>query len=148
MLTKKNNKKPSVFKIIVKLVLALFLLYIFLGLMIGMIYLINEDEYYDNNLAKQVDWCNRYYYEKDYAGLRDHLQLYDDYDEAFDMYWEMADGYSDYMEYKQWLVTPEDRVPGSSDMASYYRQRVIDNAANCEFEQNKGQLQKYAESIK
>ncbi|MBQ9765283.1 MAG: hypothetical protein IJW18_03690 [Lachnospiraceae bacterium] len=147
-MAKQKTNKPSILKIVLKAVAALFLLYMFVNIMIFTIFYMDEVGDYDDNLAYQVDGCNRYYYQKEYAELRDYLMLYNSYEDEFDMYWEIVDGYADYRQYLQWLQTPEDRVQGSSEMATMYKQRVIDNALNCRFEQNRAQLTKYAEEIK
>lgn len=99
------------------------------------------------NLADQMDAYEDYYREKNYSKLRDYLQLFDGYDESFDMYWEAVDGYADYMQYIQWSNTSEDDVEGSQEIARIYKEKVIKNAENCKFSENKKQLEGYVNSI-
>lgn len=141
------SRPPSIFKIVCKGLAAFFLLWILLYFMIYTIGFVADENGFNRNLAEQVDCCNRYYYEKEYVELREYLLLYDAYDETFDMYWEIVDGYCDYMQYQQWAATPADRVPESIGMMEEYREKIMGNAQNCSFAQNQKQLDIYAAEI-
>jgi len=97
--------------------------------------------------ADVIERCDAVYYEEKYSDLWHDLRLYDAYDENFDVYWEMVNGYRDYMQYKQWVTTPVDKIPESTEMAESYRKKVIENAENCKFDQNKKKLAAYAKEI-
>lgn len=144
----KNGKQsPAPLKLVIKSLAVFFLLCMFLMNLKAMIEIFDEDILHKDNAAYVVNVCNRYYYEHDYARLREYLWLYDAYDECFDVYWEIADGYSDYMQYKQWSATPENRVENSTEMAEFYRKKVSGNVENCKFEQNREILKNFAEAV-
>ena len=53
-----------------------------------------------DNKADLVNACDSYYYDGEYGRLRDYLILYDAFDKEFDKYWEIVDGYADYIQYE------------------------------------------------
>lgn len=139
-----SRRKPSIARMVLKLIVA-FLLGLFL--MSAGLFFLEEAEwaFYDKDEALRVSFCDEYYYKRDFARLRDELTLYDLQGEHYDIYWEVVDGYEDYVEYWQWNRTDEEAVSGSSEKASYYRQKVIANARNCEYEKNQKILDKWAQ---
>ncbi len=100
------------------------------------------DETNSKNKADLVNACDTYYYEGEYGELRDYLLLYDAFDETFDKYWEIVDGYADYVQYEQWKATN-----GADKKVEEYKQKVTSNYQNCQFETNKNVLKKYYEEI-
>ena len=144
---KNSSKPPSVLKIICKGLIACFLLWSLLSFMISTIAYVGEENSFNRNLTEQVNSCERYYYEKEYVELREYLLLYNAYDEVFASYWEIVDGYSDYMQYQQWMATPVERVPETAEMVQEYREKIIENARNCSFERNQKQLDIYAAEV-
>ena len=132
-------------KIIIKIVFKSCALAVMLFILVLFLKATVEAGYDDWDKSKSIDVCNRYYYEKKYGELMDHMCLFDTYDEEFDVYWEMADAYRDCVEYEQWASITEEEFPGSSEMAEKYRQKIIDNTDNCRFEENRTRLEELRE---
>lgn len=101
------------------------------------------DEAYEKDKAARINACDRSYFAGNYIELREYLILYDAYDDEYDKYWEMVDGYIDYMQYKQWKVTDN-----ASEQVALYEKKLYDNYTNCKFETNKNELKKYYEAAK
>lgn len=142
----RNKKQPTALGIIIKSLILSFLVFILGGIMIFTItYVFIGD--YETSEADIVNGCNGYYYEKEYGELRNYLLLFDAFGENYDMYWEIVDGYGDYMQYVQWSSTSEDDVSGSSEMAEHYRKKVEENVNNCKFSQNEEQLRVYLDEV-
>ena len=139
-----NSKAPSVFKILIKIVIALIIGIILFGIGVSVLEEVadyNEDR---GNMADKVRGCDRYYYDKQYGELRDYLMLYSLYGGEFDIYWEAADGFMDYQQYRQWLRAEKLQTPDAEKMTEMYRQKVLDRAENCVFPKNKKQMEAYA----
>lgn len=145
MQKKEKQLKSSVFN---KSLLATGLLFVLIVVVYSIIFGVVFGEYDDNDKADYVNWCNRYYYAKEYGSLLEELQLFNLYDEEFDIYWEITDGYRDYIEYEQWSSVTDEELPGSSQKAEEYRQKVIDDVKNCEFEANRERLQEFVDKIR
>jgi len=97
----------------------------------------------DKDLADVVEICDSYYYEREFAKLRETLILNAAFEDIFDKYWEAVNGYCDYMQYNQWKLTPSEEV-----ITSEYKQTVIDNYENLKFEDNKKILKEYCDAVK
>ena len=143
---KSQIQPPKLSKLVLKALAVLFLLGMLVEIMIFTIGFVAEERM-GESAAEIMEWCDGYYYEKEYDELWHNLRLYDAYSPEFDKYWEMVNGYRDYMQYKQWATTPVDKIPESTEMAESYRKKVIENAENCKFDQNKKQLVAYAKEI-
>lgn len=89
----KKKPLPLTVKIVIKIV-AIFITG-WLLTMVGIFTIENiaESTEDDNNMARMVNQCDSYYYEKDYGELRDILTLYDLYDDEFQVYWDAVDAY-------------------------------------------------------
>ena len=100
-----------------------------------------EDYSWDHNETNRIYGCDSYYYDHDYGNLRDYLTLYNLYDDTYAIYWESVNGFDDYEKYLMWNKT--DNI----DKKNEYKQKVIDNADQCEFSKNQKQLNGYKEAI-
>lgn len=101
----------------------------------------------EEDLAEKVRWCDRSYYERDYADLVELLTLYELRDEEFDIYWEMTDAYIDYEQYKQWKKSEVMGISGSDKRVREYEEKLRENAKNCKFGQNRRQIERYLEVL-
>lgn len=102
----------------------------------------------EKDMSSYVNACDRYYYEKQYGQLRDYLFLYELYDDTFDVYWEVVNGYCDYIECVQWASAAETGLDGSISIAEQYLQKVAENAENCRFPANEERLCEYVNMLK
>lgn len=143
---KSQIQPPKRSKLVLKTLAVLFLLGMLVEIMIFTIGFVAEERR-GESAAEIMEWCDGYYYEKEYHELWHNLRLYDAYSPEFDKYWEMVNGYRAYMQYKQWMATPADKMPESVTMTEEYKKKVIKNAENCKFEENKKQLDAYAKEI-
>lgn len=143
MAGKKDRKKPSVVKLVIKTVLA-----VFTALFLVLLSLEALSEFTDNivdmedDIASNIDFCNWRYYDRNYAALREELTLYNLYSEDFDKYWEIVDGYEIYLrclEYRE--------LPDGAEQALEYQQMLERMAADCRFDENRRQLQHYIDAL-
>ncbi len=146
-MTVMNNKQPSVLKIVIKSTVLVFILSMMILLMVFTVQYAAGTYDISMSMAEKMDMCEECYRDKNYSKMRDSMQLFDAYEESFDVYWEAVNGYADYMQYLQWSNTAEEDVEGSEEMAEYYREKIIKNAENCKFSGNKKQLEEYANVI-
>ena len=94
-----------------------------------------------------IEYCEREYQDKEYGWLYRNM-IYDNCtSEEFDKYWEIVNGYLDYCQYRQWSNVDESELPGCTDKAEEYKQKVMENAENAKFSQNKKRLAEFAEEI-
>lgn len=99
------------------------------------------------NQADAIERCDGYYYDRDFAGLRETMILYDLYDEIYDKYWEVVDGYEDYqycLQARRALAMGDIQY---MDKAEAYEDLVLSNAKNCKFSDNQNILQEFVEAI-
>ncbi len=131
----------------------------FVGLLLlTMIGLLGESIWDKNNTSEYVRWCDGNYYSRKYSNLYTELTLYDLYDmEVYGVYWELMEGYLDYKTYLQWVEARDrgivlETAEGDSGAlieakVEEYRQKVLDNAANCRYEGNRFDLEQWAAEI-
>lgn len=146
---KKSRKKrePSVFRIACKFLVCLLLIALLYYEAVFTIAFVVENNYDQRDMANKIQMCDEYYYKKQYGKLKESLELYELYDDHFDVYWEAVKGNSDYLQYLQWSKTDPSIVKDSAARAESYRQKVQDNGENCRFEKNQKQLDWYMERI-
>ena len=89
---------------------------------------------YTEEQSRIIHECDQYYYEKQYGQLREYLYSNKLYDEPFDVYWEMVNGYADYIEY----VTYKKGI--NLQKTEEYKKKVIQNANRCRYEKNQKEL--------
>lgn len=137
------NKK----RFIIKFIVAVF----FLISLIQMIFTSIEDAAWEaeynskNNMIRQ---CDEDYYDRDFAGLLWYLKLYDLYDEDYDIYWEIVNAYNDYVSWHAWKETLESgEMPEAMQKEAEARQKVEENARNCEFTKNQKILNGFVERV-
>lgn len=148
--SRKSSKKtaiPMVLKICLKCIAICLIVFLLCGLTFGTASIILELGSEGLTKKEGIRYCDYDYYEKKYGELRDTLQLFKLYDEEYDIYWEIADGYKDYIEYYQWKEAAKEGFVVEEDKVSYYKEKVINNAKNCRFEKNKKVLQEYADEV-
>lgn len=145
----KNVKPPSVGTLLKKIAILVLILG---GIIVSVIFictlLLKEFEEDDDSLSYKNSLCRTYYDDEQYGQLYYILTSSNLYDEEYEVYWEIVNGYIDYMEYGKWLNVTEEQISGSTEKIAYYRQKVIDNAKNCKYQQNKQQLNEYVDMIK
>ena len=145
---RKNTSKPSGFKITIKLIAAFLLAYLWLYIafaMIGEIWEESKDKAEQDYML--INWCDEYYYEKDYGRLLDYLKLYDAYDEKYDVYWEVVDAYTNYLEWEKWSKISEETFNDARAMEEMYYDKVMNASKNCRFSQNQKYIDDFAKSM-
>ena len=145
---KKIQKKPSVFKIILKLCLVLFLAANWINVAIFLVVdFYEESTDYLNTDAARINYYDKYYYEKQYDKLYDELHLYENYEENFDVYWEVLDAYIASKECLKWKNISDSEIEDAREMEKYYFDKVTEAAKNCRFPQNQKYLDDFVESV-
>ena len=145
---KKKTSKPSGLKIAFKIFLVFILAYSWLYGAFAMLESIWEegrDRYEQDYML--VNWYDEYYYEKQYGELLDHMNLYDSYDEKFDVYWEVVDTYIDYLEWEKWSKISEETFSDAREMEKMYYDKVMNASKNCRFSRNQKYLDDFAKSM-
>lgn len=97
----------------------------------------------DGNMAEHIRYCDRSYYDRDFADLKETLTLYELNDDEFDVYWEAVNGYETYIDYIQWTAAAAAGMQGAEEHAQQSYAAVRENAENCQFSQNETILQKF-----
>ena len=137
----KKTRKPSLVLMIVKTVVALFLLLIIISSVAAMAESIRDD--YENsseNVARMIGYCDRDYYDRDYGRLLSTLDLYDLYGEDYEKYWEAVNAYEDFIYY-----TECKGLKGYEEEAEKCLAKIRDNARNCKFEENRKILEGFVD---
>jgi hypothetical protein len=147
----KKNKKATNISIIARTILAMFLGYMLMTLLA---FTIDEIKDGTENTTENLNRCERYYTDRDFDGLADVLQLYDTFDERFDIYWEVTEAYQEYMSYLQWhdLELTTDGAYVSADEASANAEKALQSleemAANPVSERNRQPINNFLEQAK
>lgn len=145
---KRNAKKPSVIKMIIKSIFVVSMTVGWLFTAVSLVWMVFEEGTdYHNSDAYRINRCDEYYYEKDYAKLLDYMNLYKTYDETYDVYWEVLDAYVDLQEYLKWKKVSEADMADARKMEKQYYDKVMEAAGNCRFPQNQKYLDDFAESL-
>lgn len=105
-----------------------------------------DAKYYSkDNMIRQ---CEENYYDRDFEGLLWYMNLYELYDEDYDIYWEAVNAYNDYVSWHAWkgtLVSGE--MEEAAQKEAEARKRVEENARNCEFKKNQRILDGFVERV-
>ncbi len=132
---------------IIKLIVAVF----FLLSLVQMITEGVEEAAWDaryHSAESMIRQCDEEYYDRDFYGLLWYLKLYDLYGEDYDIYWEAVNAYNDYVRWHAWKGTLESgEIPESVQKEAEARQKVEDNARNCEFTKNQKILDGFVEAM-
>lgn len=129
---RKNPKKRVVF--IIKCLVAGVLAFFIAAVSISMISLVAEGDGLSD--AELTNWCERSYYEKDYAELYETIALFDLYGDRFAVYREVADAYMIYTEYIQWSRAAENGSQDANERALQKLSELERCVEECEFERN------------
>lgn len=106
-----NIVAPKTWKIVLKLILVVVLTLNSILAAIGIIASIGERyDFTKDDIPRMLDQCNELYYKRKFGELKDHLTLYELYDEQFDKYWEICDAYEAYMDHVIYKNTEEDET--------------------------------------
>lgn len=150
-MSQQNNAKkmnePSICKIVIKACITIFVLCIFVYITSFTIQFVAENSYDAADETGLIRHCDTYLYEKDYLSLYDELYSNQAYDEKYDIYWEAANGYMDYVQYVQYQKAVEKGNEDSEIYLEEYKEKVLENEEDCRFEQNKEQLESYAKLV-
>lgn len=136
---------------IILFLLKFFAAFIIIFVIYQMVTLKIEEAWEDSKFyskEQRLEYCDRYYYDRDFEGLYDDLCLYDLYDEEFDVYWEAVDGYWDYLQYTMWKGAYEQgQLTGAEEKMQSFQDKVCQNANQCEFEKNQRLLNGYKDLV-
>lgn len=145
---RRKNMKPSKVKLVLKTLLVGFLIFNWFNIAIVIIVNAYEDrtDYYNTD-AHHLNYCERYYAEKQYDELFDHMHLQKTYGEMYDVYWEVLNAYIDLQEYLKWKNVSEEEISDAREMEQYYYDKVLSASKNCNFPQNQKYLDGFAESL-
>ena len=140
----KQNKNYT-FKIIIKIIAI-----VFTSIMTYSAVLLTFETLYDVNWekdeTKKFHWLERSYAENDIYDMYDDLLLYDKFDENYSLYWEYVNSYIDYHTFLQWYNT-DDSFEDYEKCVNTYHNKVLENAKNCKYKENKVVLESYANHL-
>lgn len=97
--------------------------------------------------AYTVNRCDELYYEKQYGKLLEFMNLYETYDERYDVYWEVVNAYIDVTEYIKWTKVSDEQMKNASYMQEFYKNKVLSNAQNPKFSQNRKYLDEFVKML-
>lgn len=144
----KKMRQPSTMKNVLKAILVIILAVNWLYMAFAIVGLVFEEETdYYNTDAFLMNRCDEFYYEKQYDELFEHMHLYDNYDEKYDVYWEVMDAYVNLQEYLKWKNVSETDISDARKMQDMYHNKVVNAAANCRFPQNQKYLDDFVEML-
>ena len=144
----KKMRQPSTMKNVLKAILVIILAVNWLYMAFAIVGLVFEEETdYYNTDAFLMNRCDEFYYEKQYDELFEHMHLYDNYDEKYDVYWEVMDAYVNLQEYLKWKNVSETDISDASKMQDMYHNRVVNAAISCRFPQNQKYLDDFVEML-
>lgn len=129
-----RQKVPSTPVLLIKGMFVICLVMIMISAILTMMTPDVEQIEYTEEQSRILHECDQYYYEKQYGQLREYLYSNKLYDEPFDVYWEMVNGYADYIEY----VTYKKGI--NLQKTEEYKKKVIQNANRCRYEKNQKEL--------
>lgn len=129
-----RQKVPSTPVLLIKGMFVICLVMIMISAILTMMTPDVEQIEYTEEQSRIIHECDQYYYEKQYGQLREYLYSNKLYDEPYDAYWEMVNGYTDYIEY----VTYKKGI--NLQKTEEYKKKVIQNANRCRYEKNQKEL--------
>ena len=129
-----RQKVPSTPVLLIKGMFVICLVMIMISAILTMMTPDVEQIEYTEEQSRIIHECDQYYYEKQYGQLREYLYSNKLYDEPYDVYWEMINGYADYIEY----VTYKKGI--NLQKTEEYKKKVIQNANRCRYEKNQKEL--------
>ncbi len=129
-----RQKIPSTSVLVIKGMFVVCLVMIMVSAILAMMTSDVEQVEYTEEQTRIIHECDQFYYEKQYGQLREYLYTNKLYDEPYDVYWEMVNGYADYIEY----VTYKKGI--NLHKTEEYKKKVIQNADRCRYEKNQKEL--------
>lgn len=141
-----KNKRKMVKGLILRIVLCLVLALLLWGVLATFLDQVSEGTW-ERDTGRMVRICDRYYYDRDYAELREQLELFDLYGEEFEKYWEAVQGYQDYLNVIQWSRAAEMDLPQSQGQAEAWREKLEFLAAQPEYAENQSIFQGLLEQL-
>lgn len=144
----KKMRQPSTMKNVLKAILVIILAVNWLYMAFAIVGLVfkEETDYYNTD-AFLMNRCDEFYYEKQYDELFEHMHLYDNYDEKYDVYWEVMDAYVNLQEYLKWKNVSETDISDARKMQDMYHNKVVNAAISCRFPQNQKYLDDFVEML-
>lgn len=139
-----KKTSPVIWKFVLKIVGILILALLFFNLLFGVLDMVRDDDW-TADTGRMVSICDREYYDRDFADLREFLELYELYSPEFDMYWEIADGYEDYLLWRQWERAAQMKLPNGEEQAARYAQKLRENLQANRFAPNAPILQGFVD---
>ena len=141
-----KEKQKMVLGLILRIVACLVLALLLWGVLSMFLDQVSEGTW-EKDTGRMVSICDRYYYDRDYAGLRDELELFDLYGEEFGKYWEAVQGYQEYLNVIQWSRAEEMDLPQSQGQTEIWRKKLEDLARQPEYGENKSIFQGLVEQL-
>lgn len=98
---------------------------------------------WEDDKPRMLDICDRAYYDRDFAGLREDLELFGLYGPEFQQYWEIVCAYDAYLSLRQWQKAAECFLPGGEEGAEECRTRLYSALDEAQFPANRGLIQDF-----
>ena len=98
----KRKQMPSIGRLIIKTLAAIMLGFFCITVFLGVVGMVREAaQSGKRDTVRMLNACNRYYYEGDWASLRDTLIMYELWEEDYQKYWEITDAYLLYLDWQR-----------------------------------------------
>ena len=141
-----KEKRKCILRLCLRIVQILVLALVLWGVLAYFLDEVSEGTW-EKDMGRMVGICDGYYYERDYAELREELTLYNLYSEEFGKYWEAVEGYQDYLNVLQWSRAEEMNLPQSEGRADAWREKLEALAAQPEYPENRALLQNLVKEL-
>ena len=141
-----KGKRKIVWGLILRIALCLALALILWGVLTMFLDQASEGTW-EKDTGRMVSICDSYYYDRDYAALRDELELFELYGEEFGKYWEAVRGYQAYLNGLQWSRAEEMDLPRSQGQARVWREQLEVLAAQPEYGENQSIFRNLVEQL-
>ena len=102
---------------------------------------------WEKDTGRMVSFCDQYYYDRNYAELRNELELFDLYGEEFGKYWEAVQGYQTYLNVIQWSRAEKMDLPGSQGQTEAWREKLEALAEQPEYGENQAIFQSLVDQL-
>lgn len=101
-----------------------------------------------NSKEHHLEYCDKYFYDRNFSDLYGELELYDLQSQEFDCYWEVVNGYWDYLEYSMYVnASKQVTTKDYSEKIMFQRDKIENNAKHCKFQSNQKLLNGFVDKL-
>ncbi len=141
-----KEKRKLLRGLVLRIALCLVLALILWGVLAMFLDQVSEGTW-EKDTGRMVSICDRYYYDRNYAELRDELELFDLYGEEFGKYWEAVQGYQTYLNVIQWSRAEKMDLPEAQGQTEAWREKLEALAEQPEYGENQAIFQSLVDQL-